>query len=51
MKIIGNKNCLLKLAQFEIDGQVVKEDDRYIVQDNATLKNLILSSTNLNPKK
>ena len=51
MKIIGNKNCLLKLAQFEIDGQVVKEDDSYIVQDNATLKNLILSSTNLNPKK
>tara|TARA_B100001996_G_scaffold305544_1_gene246643 strand:+ start:1291 stop:1653 length:363 start_codon:yes stop_codon:yes gene_type:complete len=51
MKITGNKNWSLNLAKFEIDGKVVKEDDRYIVQDNTTLKNLVLSSTHLKPKK
>ena len=33
-------------AKFETNGKVVKEDDRYIVKDNTTLKNLVLSSTN-----
>lgn len=51
MKITGNKDHFLNLAKFEVNGKVVKEDDRYVVQDNTTLKNLILSSTNLNPKK
>ena len=51
MKITGNKNWFLNLAEFEIDGKVVKEDDRYVVKDNTTLKNLVLSSTRLNAKK
>jgi mannose-6-phosphate isomerase-like protein (cupin superfamily) len=35
----------------DIGGEVVKEDDRYTVKDNTSLKNLIVSSTKLNPKK
>lgn len=35
----------------DIGGIVVKEDDRYVVKDNTFLKNLILSSTDLNPGK
>ena len=34
-----------------IDGEIVKEDDRYIVIDNTSLKNLIVSSTTLFPNK
>lgn len=34
-----------------IGGLVAKEDDRYIVKDNITLKNLVLSSTRLQPHK
>lgn len=41
----------MKLNIRDIGGEVVKEDDRYIVKDNTTLKNLIVSSTSLNPKK
>lgn len=32
-------------------GTVVKQDERYVVSDNALLKNLILSSTRLNSGK
>lgn len=35
----------------DIGGEVVKEDDRYVVKDNKFLNNLILSSTKLNPGK
>jgi len=34
-----------------IEGEIVKEDDRYIVKDNTSLKNLIVSSTTLFPNK
>ena len=34
-----------------IEGKIVKEDDRYIVKDNTSLKNLIVSSTTLFPNK
>ena len=34
-----------------IDGEIVKEDDRYIVKENTSLKNLIVSSTTLFPNK
>ncbi|MBH32164.1 MAG: cupin [Gammaproteobacteria bacterium] len=51
MKITGNNSTFLNLAKFETNGKVVKEDDRYIVKDNTTLKSLVLSSTNLKPKK
>jgi mannose-6-phosphate isomerase-like protein (cupin superfamily) len=42
MKIEGN---------FEVGGDIVKQDERYVVRDNKTLNNLILSSTRLNPGK
>ena len=51
MKITGDKKHFLNLAKFKVDGKVVKNDDRYVVQDNTTLKDLVLSSTDLNPKK
>ena len=34
-----------------IEGEIVKKDDRYIVKDNTSLKNLIVSSTTLFPNK
>jgi len=37
--------------KWNIKGKIVKEDDRYIVSDNTTLKNLVLSSTKLRPNK
>ena len=51
MKLIGNQNWFLYLPEFEIGGKVVKEDDRYVVKDNTTLKNLVLSSTRLHAGK
>tara|TARA_B110000285_G_C14907142_1_gene506106 strand:- start:191 stop:520 length:330 start_codon:yes stop_codon:yes gene_type:complete len=41
----------MKFKSSSIEGTVVKNDDRYIVKDNTTLKNLIVSSTRLNPHK
>jgi mannose-6-phosphate isomerase-like protein (cupin superfamily) len=41
----------MKFSSWDIGGEVVKEDDRYTVKDNTQLKNLVLSSTRLNPKK
>tara|TARA_B100000963_G_scaffold337616_1_gene333753 strand:+ start:1437 stop:1778 length:342 start_codon:yes stop_codon:yes gene_type:complete len=35
----------------DIGGSIVKEDDRYIVKDNTSLKNLVVSSTDLKPNK
>tara|TARA_Y100001970_G_scaffold85600_1_gene107982 strand:- start:88 stop:441 length:354 start_codon:yes stop_codon:yes gene_type:complete len=41
---------LLKLeGNYNISGKVAKEDDRYKVIDNTSLKGLVLSSTDLNP--
>ena len=40
MKLSGN---------FDVGGLLAKEDERYQVIDNTSLKNLVLSSTNLNP--
>jgi mannose-6-phosphate isomerase-like protein (cupin superfamily) len=36
---------------WDIGGEVVKQDDRYVVKDNTTLKNLVVSSTQLRPNK
>ena len=36
---------------WDIGGEVVKEDERYIVKDNTELNNLVVSSTRLNAKK
>lgn len=35
----------------DIGGKIAKQDERYIVKDNSYLKNLIVSSTTLNPGK
>ena len=53
-KIAGDKNSCTKFApwsEFKVNGKIVKQDDRYIVEDNTTLNNLVLSSTRLNPGK
>ena len=42
-------NVLLKIN--DIGGVITKEDDRYVVKDNTLLKDLVVSSTNLNPMK
>jgi len=34
-----------------IDGQIVKDNETYILKDNTFLKNLIVSSTTLHPGK
>jgi mannose-6-phosphate isomerase-like protein (cupin superfamily) len=41
----------LKYNAWDIGGEVAKEDDRYIVKDNTTLKNLVVSSTFLEANK
>ena len=35
----------MKFGGYDIGGQVVKHDERYVVKDNTELKNLIVSST------
>ena len=40
-----------QLTFFNIGGDIVKSDDRYVVKDNKFLNNLVLSSTDLNPGK
>ena len=40
-----------KVSITNIEGEVVKEDDRYLVRDNTSLENLVVSSTKLNPNK
>ena len=51
MKISMYKPLKLCYNFNDIGGTVVKEDDRYLVRDNTTLKNLVVSSTKLNPNK
>jgi len=41
----------MKVNIDNIGGEVVKEDDRYIVKDNTVLNNLVVSSTELRPYK
>ena len=41
----------MKYTIKDTGGEVVKEDDRYIVKDNKMLNNLVVSSTQLNPNK
>jgi oxalate decarboxylase/phosphoglucose isomerase-like protein (cupin superfamily) len=41
----------MRYTQKDIGGDVVKQDDRYVVKDNHYLNTLILSSTELNPGK
>lgn len=41
----------MKININDIGGNIAKEDDRYIVKDNTSLNNLVLSSTNMKPGK
>lgn len=41
----------MKVNILDIGGQVVKDDERYIVKDNSMLNNLVVSSTDLKPGK
>jgi quercetin dioxygenase-like cupin family protein len=41
----------VKVSINDIGGVIAKQDDRYIVKDNTTLKNLVLSSTFLEANK
>lgn len=41
----------MKININDIGGQIAKQDDRYIVKDNTSLKNLVLSSTTMKPGK
>ena len=41
----------MKLNILDIGGEVVKNDDKYVVKDNSLLNNLIISSTDLKPGK
>lgn len=40
----------MRISIRDIGGEIAKEDERYVVKDNTTLKNLVVSSTKLNPK-
>ena len=35
----------------DIGGVIAKEDERYVVKDNTILKNLVVSSTRMQPNK
>lgn len=39
----------MKIGLYDIGGEVVKDNETYLLKDNKTLKNLILSSTDLKP--
>ena len=39
----------MKLSIYNIGGEVVKDNETYVLKDNKTLKNLVLSSTELKP--
>jgi len=41
----------MKLDILDIGGEVVKDNDTYLLKDNKTLNNLVVSSTNLKPNK
>jgi oxalate decarboxylase/phosphoglucose isomerase-like protein (cupin superfamily) len=41
----------MNLTIREIGGEVIKDDETYILRDNKTLKNLVLSQTVLHPGK
>ena len=42
-------NSMTKYNIKDIGGEVVKDNETYLLKDNKTLKNLVLSSTRLNP--
>ena len=41
----------MKQSIYNIGGEVVKDNETYVLKDNKTLKNLVLSSTELKPNQ
>lgn len=41
----------MKLSICNIEGSIIRDNEVYTVRDNTTLKNLVLSSTMLNPNQ
>lgn len=41
----------MKFNVVDVGGEVIKDNDTYILKDNKTLNNLVLSSTDLKPGK
>lgn len=41
----------MKLSICDVEGEIVKDNETYLLKDNKTLKNLVLSSTDLKPNK
>ena len=39
----------MKFSICDVGGEVVKDNETYVLKDNKTLNNLVLSSTNLHP--
>lgn len=39
----------MKYSIYNIGGEVVKDNETYVLKDNTTLKNLVVSSTELKP--
>ena len=39
----------MKYSIYDIGGDVIKDNETYVLKDNKTLKNLVLSSTDLKP--
>lgn len=39
----------MKHSLYDIGGEIVKDNETYVLKDNKTLKNLVLSSTDLKP--
>ena len=38
---------MLKFSEHDVGGEVIKDNETYLLKDNKTLKNLVLSSTKL----
>ena len=41
----------MKLNIMDIGGEVVKDNETYLLKDNKTLNNLVISSTDLKPQQ
>ncbi len=41
----------MKYSIYDVGGEVVKDNETYLLKDNKTLKNLVLSSTDLKPSQ
>jgi mannose-6-phosphate isomerase-like protein (cupin superfamily) len=41
----------MKLSIYNVGGEVVKDNETYVLKDNKTLNNLVLSSTELKPNQ